>query len=400
MDIKTLREEFAGIHKEANDIITKAATEKRELTAEEKESNTKRFARMDAIQAQVNDAKKLAEYSVLNGTAELPAQPKGKAEFEAEQSGKVTFDADSYRAAVNLFARTGNDARAQQLAGAMNFAITSGTASGVYIPKEVANPVTVKRLPNAIRAALDYYGLKPISRTLTEAISLPINDDSANSGQQQNEAATSGTSVDPDATGSITLNPTLYSSKQQWISNTTVGAVDFDLFAWVLPMLERRLDKTQESAWVTKLKAGTVGKTTTSPTAISYVDWLAFEHSLSAAYRPDGAFILSDSAYQSVRGLVDSNNRPILDLDPANQFMATIHGKPVIVSDYFDSIAATKIVGAFVSASALMVFDAGLKRVARYINQPAYPDQTGFELFANGDFGFVGAGVRTLVMHA
>lgn len=400
MDVKALREEFSKLHTDAETVITTAAKDKRELTAEEKEANTKRFARMDEIQSQVNDAKRLAEYSVMNGAAELPAQPKGKAEFDSEQSGKMAFDKDAYKAAVNLFARTGDSSRAMQLAGAMNFTITSGTASGIYIPKEVANPITIKRLPNAVREVLAVYGLQPITRTLTEAISLPVNDDSANSGQQQNEAATSGTAVDPDASGSITLSPTLYSSKQQWISNTTVGAVDFDLFAWVLPMLDRRLDKTQESAWVTKLKAAVVGKTTASPTAITYSEWLAFEHSLPAAYRTDGAFILSDSAYQAVRGLVDDNNRPILDLDPANQFMATIHGKPVIVSDYFDAIAATKIVGAFVSASALMVFDAGLKRIARYVTQPAYPDQTGFELFANGDFNFVGAGVRTLAMHA
>ena len=52
------------------------------------------------------------------------------------------------------------------------------------------------------------------------------------------------------------------------------------------------------------------------------------------------------------------------------------------------------------SADALKVFDAGMKRVARYVLQPAYPDQTGFELFANGDFGFVAGGVRTLKTHA
>jgi HK97 family phage major capsid protein len=93
---------------------------------------------------------------------------------------------------------------------------------------------------------------------------------------------------------------------------------------------------------------------------------------------------------------VDDNNRPILDLDPTNNFMATIHGKPVFVSDFMDAVAANKVIGAFCSADALKVFDAGLKRIARYILQPAFPDQTGFELFANGDFGFVSAGVSLL----
>lgn len=401
MDIKALREEFAGLHTESTTLVEKAAAEKREFTAEEKEADDKRLARMSQIQTYVDNAKRLAEFSVMNGTAELPVQPKGKAEFDAEATGKVEFDKDSYRAAVNHFARTGDASKAQQFAAAMNFAITSATGSGVYIPKSVVEPVNVRRLPNAIRAVLAHYGLVPITRTLTEGISIPVNDDSANSGQQQDEAATSGTAVDPSASGSLGLLPTLYSSKQQWVSNTTAMAVDFDVFSWVLPMLDRRLDKTQESAWVQKIKTtGTVGKTTASATAVTYAEWLAFEHSLPAAYRTDSAFILSDSAYQAVRGLVDDNNRPILDLDPANNFMATIHGKPVFISDYFDAVAASKVVGAFVSADALKVFDAGLKRIARYILQPAHGDQTGFELFANGDFGFVSAGVRTLATAA
>jgi HK97 family phage major capsid protein len=395
MDTKALREEFATLHAQAGQVLTTASEAKRELTPEEKEANTKRFARMDAIKAQVDDAKRLAEYSIQNGSAELPTQPTGKQEFEAERTGKITFDTDSYRAAVNHFARTGDESKVRQ------FTITTGTQSGVYLPKEVIEPVTVRRLPNAIRALYEFYGYKPITRTLTESISIPVNDDTANTGQAQSQSATSGTSLDPDPSGSLTLNPTLYSSKQQWMSNTTIGAVDFDLFSYMLPMLYRRLDKSQESAWVGSIKTNaTVGKTTASPTTFTYAEWLAFEHSLPAAYRTDAGFILSDSAYQIARGLVDNNNRPILDLDPTNSFQATIHGKPVIVSDYFDAVAGSKVIGAFASGDALKVFDAGMKRIARYVLQPSFPDQTGFELFANGDFGFVAGGVRTLATHA
>src|SRR2546421_12656892 len=108
METKILREEFASLHAEAGQLLSTAAEAKRALTAEEKESNTRRFARMDAIQAQVNEAKKLAEYSIQNGIAELPATPPGKAEFDAECTGKVTFNKDAYRAALNTFARTGD----------------------------------------------------------------------------------------------------------------------------------------------------------------------------------------------------------------------------------------------------------------------------------------------------
>jgi HK97 family phage major capsid protein len=350
---------------------------------------------MDAIQAQINEAEKLAEYAVHNGTAELPAPPPGKKEFDAEQSGKLVLDIPNYKRAVNHYARTGDQSQVQR------FTITSATQSGVYIPKEVIEPVTVRRLPNAIRAVLANFGALPITRDLTESISIPVNDDTANNGQQQAEGATSGTAADPDPSGSMTLNPTLYTSKQQWLSNTTVGAVDFDLFSYMMPMLVRRLDKVQESDWISTIKSNaTVGKTAAATNALTYADWLSFEHSLPAAYRTDAAFMLSDAAYQAVRGMVDDNKRPICDLDPTNEFQARVHGKPIIISDFFDGVTAGGVVGCFASAEALKVFDAGPKRVARYVLQPSRPDQTGFELFANGDFDFVRAGVRTLAMHA
>ena len=66
---------------------------------------------------------------------------------------KIEFNKDAYRSAVNLFARTGDLSKVQQ------FAITSGTASGAYLPKEVLQPVQVRRLPNAIRALLSYYDI-------------------------------------------------------------------------------------------------------------------------------------------------------------------------------------------------------------------------------------------------
>ncbi len=395
MDTKALREEFATLRTQAGQVLTTAAEAKRELTPEEKEANTKRFARMDSIKQQVDDAKRLAEFALVNGDAELPKEPTGKVEFDSEQSGKVTFDKDQYRAAVNHFCRTGDASKVEK------FTITASTGGGVFIPKEILPATTIRRQTNAFRAFLDFYGLAPISRQFTQGISLPVVDDTANIGQQQSQSATSGTLADPDSSGSLTLNATLYSSKQTWIANTVVNAVDFDVFAWVQPLLQRRLDKAQESAWTTTLKGLTTStKTTASPTTFTYAEWLAFESTLPVSYRDDGGFIVSDGTYQTLRGLVDNNNRPIVDLDPANNWQTTMHGKPLIVSEYMETVAASHTIAAFVSASAMFILDAGPQRIARYVLQPSFPDQTGFELFQNGDCGFVPSGVALLKTHA
>lgn len=390
--ITELREEFAKLHNECNTVIESAAKAGKPLSAEDKASQDKRYARMDEIKSIVDENNRLAKYAFNADNVVKMTVPLGKSEFEAEAKGEIKFEAGKYKDAVNVFARTGDMSALQR------FAITTGTQSGAFLPKEVFQPTLVRRNNNAIRALMDAYNVPSIKRSVAESLSLPISDDTSNVGQQQSEGATSGTTADPSFSSSVVLNPTLYSSKQMWFSNTQVSAVDFDIFSYALPVMQKRVDKSQESAWTTTLLTGTTGKTTASGTAITYAELLAWEHSLPVAYRSDAGFIVSDSLYQLIRGLVDSNNRPIMDLDPTNVFQARIHGKPVFVSDYMQTVATGHKSGAFCSAEALKVLDVLNARIARYQLVPSNPDQTGFELFVNGDMNFDPNGVR-LVAH-
>lgn len=394
MDIKTLREEFATLHEQNKALINKVADEKNgQFSAEDTQEKEKRYSRMDTIRSMISEQEKVATYALQGGTAQVAEQVADKL-----QDKPASFSVDDVKRDLNTFARTGSVARS--IAG--TYGTDSGTQSGAFLPKIVAQPVEVRRLQNAFRALLGAYGVQPLQRLTPTAASLPVTDDSSVVGQAQTESATSGTIADPTYTGSITLNPTLYSSKQVWFSNTMVLAQDFDVMSYALPVLQKRVDKAQESAWTTTAKALTAGYTGSSATGVTYADLLGWEHSLKAAYRSDAGFIVSDSMYKALRGLVDSNNRPIMDLDPTNKFQATIHGKPVLVSDYLDAIGSgvSKKCGVFASADAVKIMDVLNDRLARYVNVPQYPDQTGFELFTNGDCGFVTAGVSLFVTAA
>lgn len=406
MDTKALRDEFAQVQHDAQALITLTATEKRAYTAAEKTANEQRYARLDQIKALFDEERRFAALALEKGTVELPAEPQGRAEFNAAEGRQVTdnaganaglqfemngkrFDLNAYKKALNTFAQTGQMRQ--------EFTVTSTTQSGAFLPKEVLNPITVKRLQNAWRGVLDATGFKPIELSRMETISLPVADDTANVGQAQSESATAGTTQDADNTKSLTIAPTLYGSKQMFFSNTMILAQSFDVMAFVLPILQKRVDKVQESTWTTAIMAtGTVGKTTASPTVITYAELMAWEHSLAAAYRTDACFVLSDTLYQALRGLVDSNNRPVMDLDPTNVFAAKIHNRPVLISDYFQTLAANHIMGAFVSGSALQIVDILNTRMARYAGLPQFPDQVGFELFHNGDQGFVPQGLSLI----
>jgi len=163
-------------------------------------------------------------------------------------------------------------------------------------------------------------------------------EDTGVTGDTPAENATSATTADFSTTESVLLGAKLYSSKQRWFSNTLLNANGFDILAYITPVLQKSVDKTQESAYTTALvalngSAGTVTCASNLSTGVIYSDLLTWEHTLNVAYRSDAGFIVSDSLYKSLRGLVDNNKRPIFDLDPSNVFQGRIHGKPVFVSD-------------------------------------------------------------------
>lgn len=392
--IASLREEFSTAQAGAHRLITDAAVAKRDLTGEESAENDRRFARMEQIKKQFDDDRKFAELSLANGNAVLPKDPAGKAELDQAEKRATfhradgSFDLDKFKAGMTHFARTGET---RQL-----FTVTTSTGTGAYLPKEVLQPVTVRRLSNAFRAVLAAKGFEPISTDSLAAFSLPVADDTANDGADMAEDA-GAVELDPDNTGAIALSPTVYTSKQFWYSNTMVMAGGFDIVAFTLPLAGKRLDKRQETIWTTRLLAvAPVGKTLASPTAMTYQELLDWEHSLAPAYRNDACFIASDSLYRTLRGMVDSNLRPIMDQNPQDTFQVTVHGKPLVVSDKLQTVAANHALGAFISADAIKIVDCTNARLVRYVNVPSKPDQIGFELFQNADCGFVAKGASVL----
>jgi HK97 family phage major capsid protein len=390
-------------HTEANGVIGAAATAGRGLTAEEREANDRRFSRMEEINGIIKERTRFALIALEGGNVTNPTAPPGQREFDSSEGRhagnpgvKVKLNADQYRDAINQFARTG-EVRQFQAFRDQFATVTNATGSGAFLPKDVLNPVTIRRLQNCWRAVLAAYNAQPIETDSLATFSLPVTDDTGVVGEQTSESATSGTEAAPDNTGPLTISPTLYGSKQVWYSNSMVMAQAFDVMGYTLPMLQKRIDKEQESIWTASvISTGSVGKTLAATTAITYAELLDWEHSLLPAYRIDAAFAVADSLYKLLRGLVDDQHRPILDVDPTGTFMGKIHGKPLIVGDYFDAVAANKAVGAFVSAEAVKIVDVMNARLARYVQYPGRPDQVGFEMFQNGDFAFVSKGLKLL----
>lgn len=429
MDIKALREEYSRIHAEADKVLSETSKTENGLTAEIKEAQDRRFARMDEIKALYQQSERLASAKFEMKEVELPNVGQGRNEFAAERSanGNVVasspmidrtprqFSKDEQRMILNRAIQSGNVQNNRELAemyrstgcdNADKFSIISTTGSSVFLPTAVLPPIPVYTPVNAYRAAKAALGSAVISTTDTASINLPLFDDSANVGLSHSEGATSEQTADGSPSNIALLGNIVSESGTQWYSNTMLLANGFDVLGFTLPQLQQRLLRRQSSLWTTIVKNATVGKTSASRTALTYAELLAFEHSLPVAYRTPGkmAIICSDGFMQLVRGLVDDQHRPVMDQDPQNVFQSRIHGIPVFISEHLDAIGSTYVVSGkaavICDVDKLFVRDVVPPRLETYRNYPLKGDQTGMNLFWNADFNYDSNGVRLFAVAA
>jgi len=347
---------------EATAIFAKAKDEARELNADEIKRKDEIFGSLKGIKATMDSEKELAGFA-----------------FEKMDKKTVSNDV---KAAFYKYLRTGQHD---------NFVISTGSGGGALLPKEVEIPALVRRPWNAWLQALSETGNTPIYTDGTESISIPVLDDTANSGQVLTENAPTTTSTDPNIPA-LVLGQTLYNSQPTWVTNTQLGANTFDLESYVLKILQKRIDLVMDSAWTTialALADGGNTVTTATTTGLTFPNVESFYHKLPYQFRTDGVFIMSDGTAQLLEGLSDNNGRPLINMQDSisGGVVRTLKGCPVVLSPSLAAPAAGVYGAIFVSAESIKVRLVKNTRIARYVNVPidAYKDMTGLEQFQNGD---------------
>lgn len=385
MDFVTkLRNEFAALQSEADAVITAAETDARELTADEKAANDKRFARMQTINATLAEKARFAKLAFDAGTVELPAAPKGKAEFEASE-GEQKFaakdiDRDKLNAAVSVWAASGDMAR--------QFAtITTSTQSGIFLPKQVVTP-NVPSSANVFREAFTITGQRVMQTPSTAVINVPVLDAAA--GGQVAENASSETENTPGLTESIILTPKTYQSGAVWFSNQQLQAVDYDLLGETVPAMEYSKELGLEDTIADAIVADagiTQVVTTSSTTGFTYSNLVDLNRKLPKRYDRSKVIILSAEAYSAAEKLVGDDGHPVLNRDPQNQELLRFNGTPVLRSDYMEAFGAGKVVGIVVSMLGFKLRDCASPGISRY-TLPSKPNQTGLNLFSYHAYGY------------
>lgn len=384
MDIKSLKEEFAKLSSEVSDSVNEAAKAGK-FSAEAKTANEQKYARMDEIKAVLDADKTRAKYAVESGNTEEFSLTK-----QVVKSGDDANKRDA-KEAFNRFLLTGQRDE---------FTLTSASGGGVLVPNEILAPIVKARRQNVLMQAILDAGLQVIRTTGVGNVTLPIFDDSANSAGVQAEDATTQQIAEPSLTG-MSIAPALYTSKGVWISNTALLANQFDLGAYVVPMLQRRLEQYTADRWFTYIKAnGTVGVTAASTSGLSYNELIDIEHAVPVENRTQNQAIFGhDSLLKALRKLQDSTGQSILEHDP-EKHLDYIHGIPFYVDNTFDAVGAGATVGAIGSLDGFYPVISGQPRVVVYKDIPTRPDQTGYQIFENGGFGALPDYFRLIKMAA
>lgn len=403
IDGPALREEYSGHHTAARTILDKCQSESRPPTAQEQSALDTNYARMEAIKNEFDEQERYARRALESGNVDFGHEPKGKAEYDASEGrvhlggdGSGSYEIDAARAefarSLNRWGSTGQMDR--------RFAtVTTATATGALLPKSILGPV-VPAAPNAFREGMMLAGFKPVETSGAEDLTLPILDASA--GGTVSETAAADTDSPPDLTNSIRLTAKTYQSGSAWFSNLQLTAAGFDLTSYVLESLMYSKELGLESAIAAAMIADagitqvvTLGGATAGD--LVYAKLADLNRALPKRYDRSKAIILSGAAYATAEKLVDTTGQPIMVRnDPQNLELLRFNGTPVVRSDYLEAFGAAKVIGMVVSFLGFKIRDVTTQNLARYVQVPTRPNQTGFNLFAYHGYGYAPAAVAKL----
>jgi HK97 family phage major capsid protein len=150
--------------------------------------------------------------------------------------------------------------------------------------------------------------------------------------------------------------------------------------------------------------AATLVATSASPTAIVYEDLVNLYGSLDAAYVQNASWVMTSTTCAALMGLISTTGQPILQTDIAGNPFNAIFGRPIVISEFQQSIAATNaaiLLGDLKEGYVLR--QAGGFAIKRLVELYAATNETGYILYARAGGYNVDAGthpVRSLVQHS
>ena len=147
------------------------------------------------------------------------------------------------------------------------------------------------------------------------------------------------------------------------------------------------------------IPSATVGVTSALATAIAVDEIVDLYHSVPAAYRGNGSWLMNDVTFQAIRKLKDGNDRFLIG-DLSGGATPQLLGRPVFFSSNVDTIAASKVVAAFGDFTRYLIVSRPGFAIQRLNELYAATGQIGFRMWHRTDGKLTDANaIKTLVMH-
>lgn len=285
-----------------------------------------------------------------------------------------------------------------------DFAVGTGSAGGFTVPQDFFNSLEV-----AMRAfgAMLQPGVAQIIRTDSgSALPMPTFNYTAVVATIIGEG--SAISLDTSTPfGSVTLNAYMYAPPILPVSIQFLQDTAFDE-SFIVNAMGEALGRGMNAHFTTGtgtgqprgiMTAATIGRTgaTGNATTVSYNELLQLEHSVDPAYRPGAKWMFHDTTLRVIKGLVDSQGRPLFlpSLPGISEAApATILGYPYVVNQDVAVMAPNARSIAFGRLDKYKIRLVRQVQVMRLTERYADRLQVGFVAFLRGDGNLLDAGTN------
>lgn len=330
--LKALMEKRDDLHKQLEDILSKAEMEQRALSEEER-------AQFDALEKEIKDIDATIEREERARNIKIPAPDnKPAADDEKEKAEERAF-ASYIRGVVEERA---------------DVSLTK-TDNGAVIPSSIASKIIaqVRDICPIFERATHY--------NVPGTLSIPLYDESTQSITMAYSDEFSELESTAGKFTSIELKGFLAGVLTK-VSKSLINNSQFDIVSYVVRAMAESVAR-----WIEKeLLKGTTGKIeglsgvtlsqeTAASTAITADDLIRLKDKVKDAFQQNAIWIMSPATRTALRLLKDDNGRYLLNDDLNSPFGQVLLGKPVYVTDNMDDIGAGKTVIYYGDMSGLAV---------------------------------------------
>lgn len=352
--LKDLLEKRATVWEQMKAMRAKAEAEKRaEFTAEERTSWDAAEAELSSLTADIERIQRSDEFSKT-------LKPVFEKTAEVEEERKVD-PSEEYREAFVKWARGGNDDLTSEEKRALRVGFTEARALGIGTGGAGGYAIPQGFRDVLIETMKYYNAVRQVATTITtdsgNTLPWPVNNDTANLGAIL--AENSQITQQDVALTQETLSAYVYTSKLVLVSYQLLQDSAIDIESFLARKLGQRIGRIQNQHFTTGtgtaqplglITGGTaVASAVGSTVAIKYADLVSAMFRLDPAYRngPDVKWMLSDTALASIRGLVDTQNRPLWEPSVQAGQPDALLGYGIVINNDLAVPAANAKFGAF-----------------------------------------------------